>query len=93
MADGFVSASEPRRTFLVQAQPELDILLRVLSPFAVQGAQIVAAEMVGHGPRVAIRVEVRGLPLARAELLCERLRAMPSVLGVGLGWRAEAQAV
>lgn len=91
MADGFGPAAEARHTFLVEAHAEIDILVRVLGPFAVQGARIVGAELTEREGQVAIRIEVMDLAVGRAELLMTRLRALPAVIGVGLGWRAAAR--
>lgn len=91
MADGSRHpAAGVRRTFLVIARGEGDILLRVLAPFAVQGSPIVAAELTARAGQAAIRIEVAGMAMERAEHLAERLRAIPAVTSVGLGWRAEA---
>ncbi|WP_312166942.1 hypothetical protein [Phenylobacterium sp.] len=81
-----------RRTFLIEARPETDILLRVLGPFAVQGAQILVLEAVQGTARTSIRIETAGLGADGAGHLVERLRAMPAVSAVGLGWRAAAAA-
>jgi hypothetical protein len=90
MADGCSRpAAEVRHTFLVQAHAEIDVLVRVLGPFTVQGARIVAADLTEREGQVAIRIEVMGMPAGRAEHLTARLRALPAVLAVGLGWRSE----
>lgn len=89
MADG---ASPPpgRRTFLIEARAGRDILLRVLGPFAVQGAEILMMEAAQGAERTSIRIEAAGLGEGAAQHLVERLRAMPAVTGVGLGWRVTA---
>lgn len=81
-----------RRTFLIEARPEPDIVLRVLGPFAVQGAEILILEAEQGASRTSIRIEAAGLGADTAGLLVERLRAMPAVTAVGLGWRAAAAA-
>jgi hypothetical protein len=88
MADGALPFEPARRTFLIAARPEIDVLARVLAPFAVQAARIVAAELRDQGGRIEIRLEVAGLEPARADTLSERLRAMPSIIEVGQVWRA-----
>lgn len=91
MADGCGPLlPDVRHTFLVEAHAETDVLLRVLNPFAIQGARIVAAELSERAGQVAIRIEVIGMAMARAELVMSRLRGLPSVLAVGLAWRKEA---
>lgn len=84
MADAALS---PRRTFLVEAAPEHDVLLRILAPFAVQGAPILSLEAEQATALTLIRLEVGGLDHALAERLAEKLRALPIVRSVGLGWR------
>ena len=94
MADGnalnWAEGEAGRRTFLIEAMPDGDVLLRVLGPFAVQGAQIREMSAAECGRAVSIRLEVSGLTQARAEHLAERLRALAAVTGVALGWRATA---
>jgi ribosomal protein L15E len=81
-----------RRTFLIEAWPEADIVLRLLGPFAVQGAEILTLEAEQGAACTRVRIEARGLPADTALHLVERLRAMPAVQAVGLGWRAAAAA-
>ena len=76
-----------RRTFLVEAAPEPDALLRILAPFAVQGAPILSLEAEQACELTVIRLEVGGLDHALAERLAEKLRALPVIRSVGLGWR------
>jgi hypothetical protein len=76
-----------RHCFVVEAADEFDALIRVLTPFAVQAAQL-ASVTLDHGPHgVRIRIEADGLSSQRAETLLQRLRGMPVVLGVAIGWR------
>lgn len=82
-----VESLAPRRTFLVEAEPEHDVLLRVLAPFAVQGAPILSLEAEQAAALTVIRLEVGGLDHALAERLAEKLRALPIIRSVGLGWR------
>lgn len=81
---------ETRRTFLVRAKPEIDVLLRVLGPFAVQGAEILSLEAVQGEGAVSIRIEAGGLSPDLAAYLVTRLRGMPVVTQVGVGWRVAA---
>lgn len=77
----------PRRTFLIEAEAEHDVLLRILAPFAVQGAPILSLEAEQACELTVARLEVGGLTHALAERLAEKLRALPVVRSVGLGWR------
>ena len=89
MADG-AFAPVVRRTFLIEAHPRSDIVLRVLGLFVVQGAELLAVEALQGAQRTSIRVEASGLAEGVAQHLVERLRATPAVIGVGLGWRVDA---
>lgn len=91
MADGVFPPPElAGRTFLIEAHRRADIVLRVLGPFAVQGAELLAVEARQGSERTSIRIEAGGLEQGAAEHLTERLRAMPAVIGVGLVWRVGA---
>lgn len=79
--------AETRRTFLVRTRPEGDALLRILGPFAVQGAEILSLEAERGEAAVSVRIEVGGLSADLAAHLVARLRALPVVTQVGVGWR------
>ena len=78
---------QPRRLYLVEADAAPDALLRVLGPFAVAGAQVTAIELTEQETRHALRIEAKGLTAGGAEHLGAKLRALPIVRSVGLGWR------
>lgn len=89
MADGvFPPLASLRRTFLIEARGRGDVLLRVLGLFAVQGAGILTIEAAQGPEQISIRIETGGLGEGAAQHLAARLRAMPAVAGVGLGWRS-----
>ena len=94
VADGsafnLTAAEAGRRTFFIEAARGLDMLLRVLGPFAVQGAEICEMTAAQGAAGLSVRLEVSGLTQARAEHLAARLRGLASVTGVALGWRAMA---
>jgi ACT domain-containing protein len=91
VADGVLPPTGPaRRTFLIEAHPHGDAVLRVLAPFAAQGANIVTVESAQTPAHTSIRIEAAGLDEGVAQHLARRLRALPVVIGVGLGWRALA---
>ena len=75
-----------RHCFVVEAADAPDTLVRELTPFAGQGARL--ASVVLDGER--IRIEVDGLDARCAEVLLQRLRGMPVVTGVAVGWRQGA---
>ena len=70
--------------FHVEADPDLDILLRILGPFAVQGAVIADVRHVQTETAAWSVLEVIGLDPDRAELLRLRLSQVPSVRAVRL---------
>ena len=82
----------PRWCFVVDADPCADALLRVLGPFAVQGAAIAEAVLTRSGDGLAIRIEAEDLAPERAETLLRKLQGLRVVRRVGLGWRAAAAA-
>ena len=71
--------------FHVEADPDLDVLLRILGPFAVQGAVIADVRHVQTETAAWSVLEVIGLDPDRAELLRLRLSQVPSVRTVRLG--------
>jgi hypothetical protein len=73
-----------RQEFRIEADPDLDVLLRILGPFAVQGAELVDVRHVLTEEGVWTVVEATGLEPERAELLRLRLLQVPSVRGVRL---------
>ncbi|WP_430424884.1 hypothetical protein [Phenylobacterium sp.] len=81
-----------RHCFVVEAADEFDAVIRVLTPFAVQAAQLASVTMERGPHGVRIRIEADGLSSQRAETLVQRLRAMRVVLGVAIGWRQAARA-
>ena len=81
-----------RRCFLIEAKAESDALLRLLTPFAVQGVDLIEVTLVRTEEGICVRVEAEGLDARRAETLTRRLEAVPVVIRVGVVWRAPAQA-
>ena len=70
--------------FRIEADAVLDILLRILCPFAVQGAELVAVSHERSGQEAWTVLEVAGLAPERAELLRLRLAQIPSVRSVAV---------
>lgn len=75
-----------RHVFLVEMDAVPDALLRVLSPFALSGARVIGLDLVDRESRMDLRIEAQGLVTAAADHLGRKLRALPIVRGVGLGW-------
>ena len=74
-----------RHEFHVEADPDLDVLLRILGLFAVQGAMLADVRHLQTEEAAWSVIEVIGLDLERAELLRLRLSQLPSVRAVRLG--------
>ncbi|MGH6967258.1 MAG: hypothetical protein ACREE0_22460 [Phenylobacterium sp.] len=77
-------APEVRHEFHVEADPCFDILLRVIGPFAVQGAVLADVRHLQTAEAAWSVLEVGGLDPDRAELLRLRLSQVPSVRAVRL---------
>ena len=73
-----------RHAFHVEAEPDPDALLRILGPFAVQGAALAEVRHVQTEAAAWSVIEVIGLDPERAELLRLRLSQVPSVRAVRL---------
>ena len=81
-------ADPARHQFHVEASAGGDAFLRVLGLFALAGAALSSARMAQEGGRLAMRLETAGLDHPGAERLARRLRALPVVASVGVGWRS-----
>lgn len=81
-----------RHCFVVEAVEAPDTLVRVLTPFAVQGAQLASVALDALDGAVRIRIEADGLDTERTETLVRRLRGLPPVTAVAVGWRATVAA-
>jgi len=79
-----------RHVFLISAGAEVDVLMRVLGAFAVQQAQLADVSLTQQDGQTLIRIEAASLDAERADLLTHKLRALPCVRSVGLGWRQAA---
>jgi hypothetical protein len=82
--------AEPRRTFLVDAAAGPDLLVRVLGPFALIEAEVTDIRLERRESRVSLAIETVDLGEMRSERIAGRLRALPSVLSVGMAWRSGA---
>ncbi len=71
----------------IERDPPADALLRVLGTLAVQQVQLIEVGFTTTGGGYAARLEIERLSLQRAEHLAQRLRQIPSVTAVSLGWR------
>jgi hypothetical protein len=74
----------PRHVFHVEADPCTDILLRIIGPFAVQGAVLADVRHGQTEDAAWTAIEATGLDPERAELVCLRLAQIPSVRAVRL---------
>ncbi|MDR3510587.1 MAG: hypothetical protein P4L73_03055 [Caulobacteraceae bacterium] len=94
MADGVYPAPaeapltvETARLFLVDTLDAPDALLKVLSVFAVQQVALATVDFAAAADGGQVRIEARRLSAERAQHLSERLRSVPVVRGVSVGWR------
>lgn len=79
---------ETSHWFLIEAADHPDTLLRVLSLFAVQQAELVRVTLARCDGCCSIRVDTGGLCSRQAQTLLLRLDGLSAVRSVGLGWRA-----
>ena len=71
----------------VEREPTADALLRVLGTLAVQQVQLIEVRFTTTGGGFAARLEIERMSLQRVEHLARRLRQLPAVTAVSLGWR------
>ncbi|MDO9338445.1 MAG: hypothetical protein Q7T61_18785 [Caulobacter sp.] len=74
-------------TFVVDVHEQVDTLIRVLGPFAVQEARITSIRLDPGPAGLSIAIEARGVSAERAALIARRLDSLAAVRRVGLGWR------
>jgi hypothetical protein len=79
-------AGERARLFLVETDDAPDALLKVLCVFAVQQVALATVAFERSGGRGRVRIEADRLDGARADHLSARLRSVPIVRGVSIGW-------
>ena len=75
-----------RHVFLIEMHAEPDAVLRVLGPFALHEAELTALDLTRGEGRLDLRVEAVGVGFDLADRLGRKLRALPVVRGVSLGW-------
>lgn len=78
---------ERRWVFVLEMAAGGDLLLRALSPFPVQGADVTRLDLQTDGDLARLEIETGSLPPRRAEHLQSRLRALAGVRSVACGWR------
>jgi hypothetical protein len=79
--------AERRWVFVLEMAAGGDLLLRALSPFPVQGAEVTRLDLHTEGDLARLEIETDGLPAHRAEHLQSRLRTLAGVRSVACGWR------
>ncbi len=90
LAGGVTDDPAGRHILLIEGiERELlaDPLLRVLGTMAVQQVQLVEVRFTRTGGGFCAQLEIELLSLQRAEHLARRLRQIPSITAVSLGWR------
>ena len=73
--------------FLLEVESGTDALLRALSPFPAQGAQVARMALEVNGDTARLEVEAHGLDSDKAAYLRSRLQQVTSVRSVAAGWR------
>lgn len=71
-----------RHVFLIEGPNEVDLLVRILTPFAIAGAKLAIVEFNVADDRAIARLQVDGLSQERAENLCSK----PGYAPVFMGW-------
>jgi hypothetical protein len=82
-----MSDARGRYAFVIEAHDAPDVLVRILTLFAVQPLILTQVTMAARGGGCAIRIEADGLSAGRAETLRQRLDGLAAVRSVGLAWR------
>jgi hypothetical protein len=78
-----------RRLFFIEADDEIDTLLRLLGPLAVRRIRVLEFRIDALEAGVlAVRLETETLDEGRARQLADKLATLPVVRRVGLGWRS-----
>jgi hypothetical protein len=75
-----------RHVFLIEMEAAPDAVMRVLGPFALHEAELTALDLTRGEGRLDLRVEAVGFGFDLADRLGRKLRALPVVRGVSLGW-------
>jgi len=71
----------------IEREPTAETLLRVLGTLAVQQGHLIEVRFSRTDACFAARLEIEGLGFQRMEHLARRVRQVPSVTAVSLGWR------
>ena len=82
--------AEGRHVFLIELEAAPDAVMRVLGPFALHDAELTALDLTRGEGRLDLRVEAIGFSFDLADHLGRKLRALPVVRGVALGWLGSA---
>jgi acetolactate synthase regulatory subunit len=90
MADGAAPGPARSRLFIVEVTSAPDALLRVLSVCAARQIALSAVAYAASPDGGAVRIEAERLDERAAERLSARLQSEPVVVGVTVGWRAQA---
>jgi hypothetical protein len=90
MADGAAPDPAPSRLFIVETTGAPDALLRVLSVCAIRQVAPSAVTYAGSARGGVVRIEAGRMDEGAVERLASRLQSEPMVIGVTVGWRAQA---
>lgn len=73
--------------FLLEMASGTDILIKALSPFPAQGAEVARMALQVEGDVARLEVEATGLTADKAAHLHKRLQQVAAVRSVAAGWR------
>lgn len=82
-----MAVDDRRWLFVVEMEPGGDTLLRALTPFPVQGAQVTRLDLRTGDGVARLEIEAAGLCGGRAGRLQARLQGLAGVRSVASGWR------
>ena len=77
---------ELERLFVIEFTDADDAVVRLLTPFVVQGCRVTGLNLGTSPEGRRLTAKATGLDPDRSEHLRLRLEALPIVRGVGLGW-------
>jgi hypothetical protein len=81
-----LSNHPPCYRFIVEADPCVDALVRILAPFMVQGARLESVEHQACEGSATTRIRASDLAPETARLIATRLDGLTVVRSVGFGW-------
>jgi hypothetical protein len=75
-----------RRLFLIEVADEIDVLLRLLAPFAIQHVAVDGIALSKSADGLTVRLETGPVRDEQARWLADKLATLAVVRRVGSGW-------